>query len=167
GLNIEAGLAVELNPLTFMRCLVNFQANGISSTQIVNAGIAGANGHITFNPSERSLADSIFTTRTADKNEGPQVEIMTLETLLEKHGRHFQRFDLLKIDCEQAEYSILKSVPPGVLGKFHYIIIEFHPEPKGESIGGAQAKLKESGFCLVRTLPDPSGVRFTSLFAHS
>jgi hypothetical protein len=139
----------------------------MSSTGVVNAGIAGTNGHIAFNPSGISLADSIFTTRAAGKSDGSQVELMTLETLLEKHGSHFQRFDLLKLDCEGAEYSILRSVPPDVLGKFRYIVIEFHPEPEGESIGQAQAKLKEAGFVLSRTTSNPGGLPSTTLFVRS
>jgi FkbM family methyltransferase len=163
GLIIEAGLAVELNPLTFTRCLVNLQANGAFATRVVNAGIAGSNGQIFFKPSQLSIGDSIF--NGSDKDAGLQVELMTLETLLAAHAGHFQRFDLLKLDCESAEYVVIRSTPLAVLGKFRYVIIEFHPEPEGESIPEAQAKLKEAGFSLLQTVPD--GLRFTSLFARS
>ncbi|MGA3283156.1 MAG: FkbM family methyltransferase [Verrucomicrobiota bacterium] len=111
------------------------------------------------------VSDNIFTTLNTDKSDESQVELMTPETLLEKHGSHFQRFDLLKLDCEQAEYAILRAAPLGVLGKFRYIIIEFHAEPEGESIRRAQAKFKEAGFSLLRTLRD--GLRSTRLFVHA
>jgi FkbM family methyltransferase len=163
GLTIEAGLAVELNPRTVARCLVNLQSNGLFLTQVVNAGVAGSDGHMTFHPGETSLSDSIFTSPAAGG--GMQVELLTLQTLLERHAGHFPRFDLLKLDCEKAEYSIIRLTPPSLLGKFRYIIVEFHPEPENESVEAAYAKLKEAGFSPLRNRRGKS--EFVDLFIRS
>jgi FkbM family methyltransferase len=144
GLTVEAGLAVELNPRTFARCVVNLQSNGLFSTQVVNAGVAGSNGHMICHPQKLSLSDSIFAPQATDG--GMKVELLTLQTLLERHADHFPRFDLLKLDCEQAEYAIIRLTPVSLLKKFSYIIVEFHPEPENESVEAAYFKLKESGF---------------------
>lgn len=149
GLTIEAGLAVELNPRTFARCVVNLQANGLFSTQVLNAGIAGRDGSLAFHPTDLSLADNIFTPARPEKNGRMEVALMTLQTLLKRHAAHFPRFDLLKLDCEQAEYAIIRSSPPAVLQKFRYIIVEFHPPPENESVEAACAKLQAAGFAPV------------------
>ena len=92
------------------------------------------------------------------------VELLTLETLIAKHGGQLHQFDLLKLDCEQAEYEVIRTTPLSLLRKFHYIIIEFHPEPAGETISAAYAKLKEAGF---DALFDHSGNYFyTNLFTR-
>lgn len=163
GLEVEAGLAVELNPLTFARCQVNLQANHLFATRLVNAGIAGKNGSVSFTPRTLSLSDSIFAAPGNDRAAMP-VELLTLETLIAKHGNRLPQFDLLKLDCEQAEYEIIRTTPASILARFRYIIIEFHPEPAGESISAAYAKLKEAGFDpLVR----PAGKSFyTDLFTR-
>jgi FkbM family methyltransferase len=163
GLTIEAGLAVELNPRTVARCLVNLQSNGLFLTQVVNAGVAGSDGHTMFHPGEASLSDSIFTPPAAGV--GAQVELLTLQTLLEKYAGHFPRFDLLKLDCEQAEYAIIRLTPPSLLRKFRYIIVEFHPEPENESVEAAYAKLKEAGFLPFRNQRGKS--EFVDLFIRS
>ncbi len=110
----------------------------------MNAGIAGSNGQMIFHPREMSLSDSIFSPQTADG--GTQVGLLTLETLLEKHAAHFPRFDLLKLDCEQAEYEVIRLAPQPLLKKFRRIIVEFHSPPGNESVEAAYAKLKEAGF---------------------
>jgi FkbM family methyltransferase len=145
GLIVDAGLAVELNPLTYTRCLLNFQTNKLFSARAINAGIAGNNGSVHFTPRRLSITDSIYAEQESGI-EQVQVELLTLETLLMKHGNHFQQFDLLKIDCEQAEYAIIRSTPLSLFQKFRYIIIEFHPEPEGEAVGAAYAKLQAAGF---------------------
>jgi FkbM family methyltransferase len=163
GLTVEAGLAVELNPLTFTRCQVNLQANGLFATRLVNAGIAGKNGSFSFTPRTLSLADSIFATPERGLAAMP-VELLTLESLIARHGDHLPQFDLLKLDCEQAEYEVIRTAPASLLARFRYIIIEFHTEPAGESISAAYAKLKEAGF---DPLLNPAGKYFyTDLFTR-
>ncbi len=166
GLAIAAGLAVELNPFTALRCRINLQTNHFSTTQVVNAGVAGSDGQMTFHPLGHSFADSIFTAPEAGHGAATPVELLTLKTLLAKHAGHFQRFDLLKLDCEQAEYVILKTTPPEVLQKFQHIIIEFHPAPAGESEIEAEAKLVAAGFRPVLRLPNIHCPGFTALFVR-
>jgi FkbM family methyltransferase len=150
GFALEYGLAVELNPLTCARCTVNLQANHVFSTRIINAGAAGTDGSVPFNPSRLSLGDSIFTPRQTGTPDGFKVEMLTLATLLERHGGAREQYDLLKMDCEQAEYEIIRLTPAAVLQKFRHIIVEFHPEPAGESVDAAYAKLQAAGFHAAR-----------------
>jgi FkbM family methyltransferase len=149
GLTIDTGLAVELNPHTAARCVVNFQSNGIDTTHIVNAGVAAGNGRIKFNQTGTSVSGNIFF-EPADPTEGAQVDLVTLETLLERHASHFPRFDLLKLDCERAEYGIIDTASTVLLRKFRYIIVEFHPPLENQSVEAAYAKFKSAGFSPLR-----------------
>ena len=165
GLRIESGLAVELNPLTCARCQVNLQANHLSATQVVNAGIAGTLGFVMFHPGRLTIGDNIYFRTRADGNgdDGVRVQLLTLESLLEKHGRN-QSYQLLKLDCEQAEYEIIRLSPMEVLKRFRFIIVEFHPAPAGESIPAAYGKLREAGFHSLRS--ETESIPFTDLFTN-
>lgn len=167
GLAIETGLAVELNPLTHARCQVNLQTNELFATRLVNAGIAGSNGHFQFTPRGLSLSDSLYAAPVTGTETVP-VELLTLETLLTRHGAAHRPFDLLKLDCEQAEYAVIRTTPLAILGQFRHIIIEFHPEPGGESLSAAYARLKEAGFQSLRPGTGQKFQKdFTDLFTRS
>ncbi len=164
---VEDGLAVELNPLTYLRCLLNFQTNGLTSIQLVNAGVAGEGGKFNFSPSSNSRSDSIFATTGSSQNQksGIEVKLLTLEDLLNQHSNRKGEFDLLKLDCESAEYGIIRLSSIDVLQRFRHIIIEFHTEPENESVQAAYTKLKQAGFSSVRT--QPGKFLFTDLFIRN
>jgi FkbM family methyltransferase len=155
GKRIESSLAVELNPLTYQRCLVNFQTNGLTTTRLLNCGIAGEDGSILFRPSAISIGDSIYTMSSPGQAGNPtqQVEILTLATLLARHAPDNAEFDLLKLDCEATEYAILRLTAIEVLRRFRNILIEFHPEPPEESVDRAYSRLQEAGFRSLRGRP--------------
>jgi FkbM family methyltransferase len=53
-----------------------------------------------------------------------EVEATSLNAILSKHG--IDRCDLLKIDCEGAEYAILFGTDPLALAKVEHIALEYH-----------------------------------------
>ncbi|MGH7954001.1 MAG: FkbM family methyltransferase [Limisphaerales bacterium] len=161
---VETGLAVELNPFTYLRCLLNFQTNQLTSVQLVNAGLAGVNGSLKFQPSANSRSDSIFAATSMSKNSGVEVELLTLETLLDKYSNRSIEFDLLKLDCEGAEYGVIRFSSIDVLRRFRHIIVEFHPEPENESVEAAYDKLKQAGFNSMRM--QPGKFLYTDLFTR-
>ena len=89
---------------------------------------------------------------------------MTLTTVLRRHDERRQEFDLLKLDCEGAEYEILRESALATLRRFRYIVVKFYPEPAGESVVPAYAKLKAAGF--VSRGRTPRAFRFTDLFVR-
>jgi FkbM family methyltransferase len=133
-LKLETGLAVELNPFTYLRCLLNFKINRLNSIHLVNAGVAGMNGWLKFQASANSRSDSIFAPSGILQNDAIDVELLTLETLLDKYAKPFAEFDLLKLDCEGAEYGIIRLSSVEILQRFRHILIEFHSEPENESV---------------------------------
>jgi len=163
GYRIHESVAVELNPSTFDRCKVNFRANGVSVT-LVNAGIAGGDGSVDFSPAANSLADSIYRNLGRPAG-GVAVRLLTLVTLLKEHPDDGSEFDLLKLDCEGAEYAILRHTPVPVLRRFRNILVEFHEDPPNASLDDACRKLEQAGF--VGANRGQSGGAFVDLFVRS
>ncbi len=158
GFVIEQGLGAEFNPDTCERCRRNLQANGMVNVRVINCAVAGQDGSVWFSPSPHSLGDSIFLSRgaapTPDGRARP-VEVMSLAQFLERHAGQRERFDLLKLDCEGAEYQILRLTPLPVLRRFRCLLVEFHAEPPGESVGVAYECLRRAGFGGRRTPRGP------------
>ncbi len=84
------------------------------------------------------------------------VECITLQDVFERHG--LQRCDLLKIDCEGAEYECVYSTPPEVLSRIGAIRLEYHlgvPDtPWGTSSAPALAQFLEQGGFRITRLQD-------------
>ncbi len=72
---------------------------------------------------------------------------VTLATLVEDHG--LKVIDLLKIDCEGGEYTILSTTPSEVFNRIRNIVFEYHEidgfETKLEAV---KQRLCEEGFSL-------------------
>jgi FkbM family methyltransferase len=72
----------------------------------------------------------------------------TLSGLIETH--ELDSIDLLKLDCEGGEYSILLSTPPETLQKAQHIVFEWHSiEGSAELLKAVQAKLVAAGYTLI------------------
>jgi hypothetical protein len=56
---------------------------------------------------------------------------------------------LLKIDCEGAEYDIVKSSPPDAWQRVKRIVVEYHPAPP-EKVEALRARLTELGFSVIK-----------------
>lgn len=148
GFRIRSGLAVELNPFTFQRCLLNLRTNDAANVEVVNCGIADSDRQIRFTPSQSSLGDSIINVPPDGQStrDTQTVELVTLSTLLQRHGKGTEEIDLLKLDCEGAEYQIIESTPSELLRRFRAIVIEFHEEPSPGAIKGAYERLANARF---------------------
>jgi FkbM family methyltransferase len=164
GFRIKAGVAAELNPYTFERCQVNFHANAVP-TKLINVGVAGAAATIDFRPSPGSLSDSIYAPAGAPSERAVPVRLLTLDSLLAGHTEGESEFDLIKLDCEGAEYPILRQTPVEVLRRFRYLIVEFHREPSGESLAAASEALHAAGF--VGRYRGPRNLPFVDFFTRS
>jgi FkbM family methyltransferase len=168
GLTIVQGLAMELNPETCRRCEHNLSSNGLTGVRVFNNGVAGQDGFVDFVPSGDSLGDNIFTPASragAGVEPARRVELLTLATLLHRHAGLGEQFDLLKLDCEGAEYGILRTAPLAELRRFRCVVAEFHPEPAGESVDAAYQRLREAGFASRRGGPGP--FRFMDFFVRA
>lgn len=76
-----------------------------------------------------------------------EVESVTLPQIKEAYG--LDRIDVLKLDCEGSEYSILYSLPPKLLTSVKVLVIETHQGSRPqENLPALKAYLEQNGFLL-------------------
>ncbi len=124
-------LACEPMPNNLAQLRAYNQELNTSLTIIPNA-IAGKNGHqILFFDEADAFTTSASSVSVLDNNDQIKVETMTLHTLMSEY--QLQEIDLLKLDCEGAEYDILLKADPNLFDRIHLIAMEYHPDPAGVS----------------------------------
>ncbi len=85
--------------------------------------------------------------RVVLNNEG-SVDMCSLETVIEKVGG---QIDLLKMDCEGSEWSVLEDSK--LLEKINNITFEYHLWANGESHSYPLYLLRKSGFKIIDSQP--------------
>ena len=156
---VPRALSVEMNPRTYHRLCFNLQANDFHTIKAFNFGVAGHAGRHQAALTACSLADSLWAASTTEEViETIEVELKTLEQCLDAGGFSEGEFDLLKLDCEGAEFGIVRQSSPEVLRRFRHVVMELHPCPPGESAEALHEKLAAIGFRLtpLRGSPPPA-----------
>ena len=93
------------------------------------------------------VTDDGVTSRTGPATNGDTVDVLTLEDLMDRH--HVATVDLLKLDCEGAEWEILPAAAR-VLPRIRQIAMEFHEE-RGWTVAGLAGWLRDQGFDVAHT----------------
>jgi FkbM family methyltransferase len=75
-----------------------------------------------------------------------EVPAISLTTILSSHHGDI---DLLKMDVEGAEYSIIEATPTGLLSKVRRMVVEYHDVP-GRRVGGLAQQLHRAGLVWER-----------------
>jgi FkbM family methyltransferase len=103
-------VAFEPNPDTYKTLLGNLELNGVGNVVAVSMGVAGVGGQRDFfepgGDGISALADGIGEPTGS-------LECMSLTQACAQYG--LARIDLLKLDCEGAEFEILRATPLEVL----------------------------------------------------
>jgi FkbM family methyltransferase len=140
-------LAYEPNGAAF-RCLQrNIEANGLSGTvrprQLAVSALAGQK--VKF-----PCAPSVYN-RVATEGESGEFETVGTTSLAEILAHDaVQGIDLLKLDCEGAEYDILFSAAPADIGRVREIRMEYHSGRDTE----LKTYLRNAGFEITFFRPD-------------
>jgi FkbM family methyltransferase len=140
-------LAYEPNGASF-RCLQrNVEVNGLSTTirprQLAVSAVAGQNVRF-------PLAPSVYN-RIAAEEESGEFETVRTTSLAEILARDaVQGIDLLKLDCEGAEYDILFSATPADINRVREIRMEYHSGRDAE----LKTYLRNAGFEITFFRPD-------------
>ncbi len=140
----------EPEPQNFICLERNIAINAMTGRCITtNKAICGTRGERSlFLTAANSGTNSMFTTSaSASKIE---VSCITLEDIFT--GFKIPACDLLKIDCEGAEYEILMQTPKHVFQKIKRIILEWHEVP-GFTADGLQSFLENVGYGVTLNHP--------------
>ncbi|MDP1710367.1 MAG: FkbM family methyltransferase [candidate division WWE3 bacterium] len=112
-------------------------------------GVAGRSGKRAFFLARFSPLSSFFVRR----GNKISVDCVTLKDIFKKHS--LETLDLLKLDCEGAEYEILYETPPEILKRIKEIRLEYHLLPaKRANPDDLTDFLCRHGFALVRRRRD-------------
>ncbi len=128
----------------------------------VSAKRGTATIYVSANPSAHSMHPSEAERRTG----ATEVETLSLADVFTDYA--IERCDLLKLDCEGAEYEILNAVPDALWPRIARIVMEFHAVEGGapDWTGPGLAKRLESRGFGVEVLPHPKHATKGHLFAR-
>lgn len=113
--------------------------------------VAGQTGEISlsFDSSDSFTTSATIFKQTDQQKESIKVPCLTLVQIMDENG--INKCDLLKMDCEGAEYDILYNCPPDYLQRIDQIAMEVHNgEKENQNIEALEAFLRKQGFITRR-----------------
>jgi FkbM family methyltransferase len=157
--------AFEPLPESFARLEEHVRLNGVTNVKAWAEAIAAEKGTLSLytvtglTGQHRTAGDGSAATATAVR-----VPALTLGEAFDRHG--IARCDLLKIDCEGAEFEILLGLPPEVFDRVARIVLEYHDHVTEHTHEDLVRRLEERGFD-VRVRPNPAWRELGFLFASN
>jgi len=129
---------------------------------VERVALAERDGHATLELFEGTCA-SLAAEARSDRVRAIEVETLTLQSLLERHG--FERVALLKLDIEGPESAILLGAPAALLARFDQVTVEFHDflyPGLAPAVDRAIAHMTACGFECLRFSRDRSDLLFVN-----
>jgi len=128
----------------FNLLLENIELNKLSNVSIFNLGVARNEGKDKLNIDDNNTGGhSIIYTPSSNLE---IIECITLENIFEDNN--ISEIDLLKLDCEGAEYQILYNLPDDYFKKIKNIILEYH-DYKNNHVNELIDFLEKKGFNII------------------
>lgn len=139
-------LAIEPDPESFRLLRINMLLNNVAGIA-ENIALLDKTGHAMLKSSnEQSSANSLILKEDGLSYNDIKVPTDTLENVMKRNG--IGHVDILKMDCEGAEYSILDSVSDKTAASIDRMIIEYHyidAERNGPKLA---ERIKSLGFAI-------------------
>lgn len=156
--------AYEPEPKNYQNLKRNFKLNQINSVYPKNLAVASEAGNRVLYMSEDSHTHSLH----RKSNDEQIIYTTTLPQIVKKieEVTENDHCELLKMDCESAEFEILGSAPAELLQKFSYIYFEFHEFDETLNSHNLKQLLEKSGF-KVRLMPSPHDPQLGFIFAEN
>lgn len=123
----------------------NIEQNKIKNIHPKNLAISAKEGQIDLYINEDSHNHSII--KTDEKHPKRKVQSTTLQRITEK----LQTIDLVKMDCEGAEFEIIASTPKEIFKKIKTIYIEYHEYKEDLEAKNLRATLEKIGYKVTWT----------------
>lgn len=153
-------LAFEPEEKNFQTLKENFRHNSIKNVLAKNLAVSASEGPKTLYLSPDSHNHSLIDVT----NQSKIVQSTTLEQIIKKHN--LSKIDLLKLDCEGAEFEILENCPKEIFNKVQNLYIEYHIYQPNLNADKILSKLQKANF-KVQTKPSHYDKKFGFIFAHA
>ncbi len=137
--------AFEPFPESFELLKKNLQQNDLQRVQIFPEAIGAADGSLSLDLSGGEPL--MIQSGAADARPGAKTitaACLSLQSALDRLG--FATCDLLKLDCEGAEYSILMDAPPQTLRRVKRMVMEYHDNAGPRTHADLAAYLTGQGY---------------------
>jgi FkbM family methyltransferase len=138
----------EPEPTSFQLCRFNLSENGCNFAEVAQRAVGGEARRINLQRAgNRPGAVSIYNA-SADDARTVQVDVVAFDQWM---GAVAGEFDILKLDCEGAEWEILDHTPAEQLRRFRIIVAEVHGDDSGKhTVEDFPRLLEERGFRTVQ-----------------
>lgn len=146
-------LAYEPIPVNYAQLERHRDLNRVQNIKSFPLAISGHCGEIqlSFDASDSFTTSATMFSSGINAPDYLNVKSITLQRIFEDNV--INKCDLVKIDCEGAEYDILYSCSPEILKRVDQIAMEVHPgKGKNQNIGAMELFLQSQGF-ITRQRP--------------
>lgn len=139
--------AYEPDKRNIAKLVENIQVNNLKNLNYFEMAVNGTGENVTFYFSDNPSENSLF-----EKNKDlPHTEVkgVTLKNIFETNN--INKCNFLKIDCEGAEYEILRTLPKEYFKKIDKIVLEYHDHlVKGSSLKDLVLVLTKNNFRISK-----------------
>lgn len=146
--------AFEPTPSSFGLLQENLEANGIENVRVFPTAVWSSDGEVEIDTGNGEPVQYTSQARL-DPQPAPNGKVIvpaySLETVFAETGA--TRCDLMKLDCEGAEYEILFKAPDAVLRRIDRIVMEYHDNSGPYTHADMARFLTEKGY-RVRVTPN-------------
>ena len=157
--------AFEPLPESFARLEEHVRLNGVTNVRASAEAIAAEKGTLALY-TVTGLSGQHRTAGDGTSAAAPAITVpaLTLGMAFERHG--IARCDLLKIDCEGAEFEILLGLSPEDFARIARIVLEYHDHVTAHTHEELASRLEERGFD-VTVRPNPAWRELGFLYAQN
>lgn len=141
--------AYEPFPESYQLLIKNLTINALDNVLVFQQAVWSRSGTLTLDlsggePLQIASGESHFASNRADFL---PVKAISLEALLDEQG--IKQVDLLKLDCEGAEYTILMETSLDVLAQIRRIIMEYHDQDEKRHHSHLVQFLESAGYLVT------------------
>jgi FkbM family methyltransferase len=148
-MSVKEAYCFEPEGDSFRLLRFNLARNRCGFAQPIQKAVGGSARTIHISLKEDSPGGTtIYSNPGGKTSSSEEVEVVFLHDWLAKVGGSF---DLLKIDCEGAEWEILRKCDPADFERFSVIVGEVHQDPEGiDSVENFGERIEALGFRTIR-----------------
>ncbi|HOX56826.1 MAG TPA: FkbM family methyltransferase [Candidatus Paceibacterota bacterium] len=157
---LKQAFCFEPEPDSFRLLRFNLAKNGCSCACAIPKAVGGKSRTARMVLDEHSPGGTNIYATPADNQAsiGSSIEVVALSEWLRETP---DQFDLLKMDCEGAEWEIVRNTPASELARFGAVAAEIHEDPERQQPVESFAELIESrGFKTIRWDRKSAGLYF-------